>query len=122
MTDADRAACRQYLAASAANVPHLQGMAPAKLAYYDALAKAQQDWLSGREPGNLPFLYCGLRFGQGRARSVIGPPHALKLGPCFLEPPRGSLIATVDVPSPDDPPPDPLGLVAGQNPIRHQGQ
>ena len=26
------------------------------------------------------------------------------------------------VPSPDDPSPDPLDLIAGQNPIRHQGQ
>jgi hypothetical protein len=122
MSQAERDACRQRLAAGAANVPHLQGMAPQKLAYYEALASAQQDWLSGRDSGHPPFLYCGLKFGPGQARYIVGPPHALKLGPCFLEPPRGSLSATVDVPSPDDPSPDPLDLIAGQNPIRHQGQ
>lgn len=122
MSDADRDACRQRLAAGAANVPHLQGMAPEKLAYYAALAQAQQDWLSGRDPGNPPFLYCGFKFGQGRVRNIIGPPHALKFGPCFLEPPRGSLSVTVDVPSPGDPAPDPLDLSSGQSPVRHQGR
>ena len=122
MSDAERDACRQRLAAGAANVPYLQGMAPEKLAYYNALAKAQQDWLSGRDPGGQPFIYCGFKLGQGRARFIIPPPHAMRLGPCFLEPPRGSLSQTVDVPSPDDPSPDPLDFVTGQHPIRHQGQ
>lgn len=122
MSGADRDACRQRLAAGAVNVPHLQGMAPEKLAYYDALAKAQQDWLSGRDPGSLPYIYCGIKFGQGRASDTVAPPHALKFGPCFLEPPRGSLSATLDVPPPDHLSPDAVGPIAGQNPILHQGQ
>ena len=122
MSDADRDTCRQRLATGAANVPHLEGMAPQKLAYYAALAQAQRDWLSGRDPGHPPFLYCGFKFGQGSVRTIIAPPHALKFGPCFLEPPRGSLSATVDVPSPDDPSPDSLDLFGGQGPVRHQGR
>jgi len=122
MSDAARDACRQRLAAGAASVPHLQGMAPEKLAYYAALAKAQQDWLDWRDPGHLPYIFCGAKFGQGHVREVVAPPHALKFGPCFLEPPQGMLSVTVDVPPPDHLSPDAVGPIAGQDPIRHQGQ
>jgi len=122
MSDAERDACRQRLAAGAANVPYLHGMAPEKLAYYNALAKAQQDWLDWRDVGHLPYVYCGLKFGGGRTYKVAAPPHALTFGPCFLEPPKGSLSVTVDVPPPDHLSPDAVGPIAGQDPIRHQGQ
>lgn len=126
MSEAERDACRQRFAAGAANAPHLQGMAPEKLAYYTALAKAQQDWLSGRDPGHLPFLYCGVKFGGGHVFKETAPPHALAFGPCFLEPPKGALSVTVDVPPPDHLSPGAVGPIsgpiAGQDPFRHQGQ
>jgi hypothetical protein len=100
VSDADRDACRQRLADGAASVPHLQGMAQAKLNYYAAVAKAEEDWRTGRDPGHLPFLFCGVNFGQGRPGIMKPGPHALKLGPCFLEPPKGALSQDVDVPPP----------------------
>ena len=92
MTDAGREACRHQLAIGAASTPYRQGMAPAKLAYYAAVAQAEEDWRSGRNPGHLPYLGCT----PGRSP----PPHALKIGPCFIDPPQGSLDQDVDVPSP----------------------
>jgi hypothetical protein len=121
MSDADREACRHRLAAGAASAAHLWGMAPEKLAYYDALAKAEDDWRTGRNPGHLPFLFCGAKLGQGQVRDFEAPPHALKLGPCYLEPPMGALSITVDVPPPEDMKPDAV-TPAGADPIRHQGQ
>jgi len=93
MSEANRDACRQGLAAGAANVPHLQGMAPAKLAYYAAVAQAEADWRSGRNPGHLPYLACT----PGRSP----PPHVLRIGAsCFITPPVGSLNQDGDVPPP----------------------
>jgi len=100
MTDADRDVCRHRLAAGAANAPYLHGMAAAKLSYYDAVAKAEEDWRTGRDPGHLPFIFCGFRFGQGRGETEAPGPHALKLGPCYIEPPKGALSQDVDVPPP----------------------
>jgi hypothetical protein len=42
-------------------------------------------------PG-LPFVGCG----RGKP-----PPHGLKIGPCFIDPPKGSLDLDVDIPPPD---------------------
>jgi len=121
MSAADRDACRNRLAAGAANAPYRNGIAAEKVAYYDALVRAQEDWSSGRNPGHPPFVFCGLKFGQGHSRYVIAPPQALKLGPCFIEPPQGALSITVDVPQPGDPQPDVVSP-AGADPIRHAGQ
>jgi hypothetical protein len=90
MTATDRDACRDHLAAGAAKTPYLSGTAPEKLAYYAAVAKAEEDWRSGRDAGHPPFILCGKAL-----------PHALKLGPCYLEPPKGSLDLDVDIPPPD---------------------
>jgi len=95
MSQAERDACRERLAAGADRVQHLEGMAPEKLAYYAAVAKAEQDWLSGRNPGHPPGVACAIYFGRGPAPRP--PPHALVLGPCIIEPPRGSLDVDVDV-------------------------
>jgi hypothetical protein len=122
MSQADRDACRQRLAAGAADLPHLQGMAPEKLAYYDAVAKAQDDFRNWRDVGHLPYVFCAVKFGQGHVRAALAPPHALKLGPCYLEPPKGPLSITVDIPPPDQLSPDAVSPVAGEDPIRHQGQ
>jgi hypothetical protein len=121
MSAADRDACRDRLAAGALNAPHLDGMAPEKLAYYAAVAKAQEDWRSGRDAGHPPFLFCGYKFGGGHVREVDAPPHALKLGPCYLEPPKGSLDIGVDIPMPGVATPDAV-TPAGADPIHHIGQ
>jgi hypothetical protein len=121
MTQSDRDACRDRLAAGAAKAPYVSATAPEKLAYYVAVAKAQEDWRSGRDAGHLPFFYCGYKFGGGHVREVEAPPHALKLGPCFLEPPKGSLDIAVDIPMPGVATPDAV-TPAGADPIRHIGQ
>jgi hypothetical protein len=95
MSDAERAACRQHLAEGVERLPRLEGMPPEKHAYYAAVAQAQEDWRSGRNPGHLPFVACAVFFGAGAPPKP--PPHALVLGPCMIEPPRGSLDTDVDV-------------------------
>jgi hypothetical protein len=92
MTPADRDACRDRLAAGAAKAPYVGGMPAQKLAYYDAVAQAEADWRSGRDAGHPPFIGCGAK---------KPPPHALKIGPCFIDPPKGSLDLEVDIPPPD---------------------
>jgi hypothetical protein len=98
MSDADRAACRDRLAEGAKKAPYLSRTDPAKLAYYDAVAKSQEDWHSGRDPGHAPAVGCVIFFGSGEKPKP--PPHALRLGPCIIEPPRGSLDPDVDVQPP----------------------
>jgi hypothetical protein len=95
MSDADRAACRERLAAGAAQAPHLQGTAPVKLAYFNAVAKAQADWRSGRDAGHGLAIGCIKPIGPG-VRTPPAP-HALRLGPCMIEPPRGSLNVDADI-------------------------
>jgi hypothetical protein len=102
MSDRDRERCRDRLAMNAAQVPHLESMAPEKFAYYAAVAKAQEDWASGRDPGHLPAVFCGMHPGHGRANVEPGPPHALRIGPCYIVPPKGSLDVDVDVPGVGD--------------------
>jgi hypothetical protein len=80
MSDADRAACRQRLASGAERAPHLEGMPATKLAYFTAVAKAQDDWLSGRNPGHGFGIGCAIRFGKGAvqaaaARAAPGAMH-----------------------------------------------
>ncbi|MEJ0066611.1 MAG: hypothetical protein WDM85_15345 [Caulobacteraceae bacterium] len=93
MSQAAKDACRERLAAGAASVPHLEGMPPEKLAYYAAVVKAEDDWRTGRNAGHLPFLACA-------PSAKRPPPHALKIGPCFIDPPVGSLDQDADVPLP----------------------
>jgi len=95
MSDADRARCREHLAAGAANAPHLEGMPATKLAYFTAVAKAQADWASGRDAGHGLGIGCMSYFGVGPRPKP--PPHALVLGPCMIAPPRGSLDVDADI-------------------------
>ncbi len=95
MSDADRDACRERLASGAERAPHLDGMPATKLAYFGAVAKAQADWASGRDAGHGPGIGCMVHFGPGKRSQP--PPHALVLGPCMIEPPRGSLDVDVDI-------------------------
>jgi hypothetical protein len=117
MSPRERDACRDRLAAGATSAPHLEGMAPDKLAYYAAVAKAHEDWLSGRDPGHLPGVGCAIFFGAGAPPKP--PPHALVLGPCMIEPPRGSFDVDVDV-QPDgkggEPPPRDVFTTTGHHP------
>ncbi len=95
MTDADRDQCRHRLASGAEATRPLDGISAEKLAYFDAVVASHDDWLSGRDAGHGPGFGCEIFVGPGARRQV--PPHALKLGPCLIEPPRGSLDTDVDV-------------------------
>ena len=95
LTEKERQGCEQRFAAGGRETAYLSPIPSVKLAYFNAVAKAQEDWLSDRDPGHPPFVVC--RFGGGRGSLA----HALKLGPCYLEPPKGSLDQTVDVPEPE---------------------
>jgi len=112
LSQKERDGCRDRLAMNAMQAPHLEGMAPEKLAYYQAVAKAEDDWRSGRDPGHLPFVFCGMHPGHGRANVEPAPAHALRLGPCYIEPPKGSLDVDVDTPRPGDPRPYPNNTTA----------
>ena len=88
---------------------------PAKRAYYDAVLDARkvgpqpvQMRPIGRETmwetdgrgmtGHGPHVGCHIAFGPGR--KPAGPPHALNLGPCFIEPPQGPLTVEADITPP----------------------
>ena len=86
----------------------MEGMPATKLAYFTAVAKAQADWLSGRDPGHGFGIGCVWYVGPGVRPKP--PPHALMLGKhCMIEPPRGALDVDADI-LPDGesakPPPD----------------
>jgi hypothetical protein len=116
LTRAEREKCEERLAAGAKTAPHLWGMEPAKRQYYAAVAEAKapdgaptqavaigrlgmfQTDMRGMK-GHLPSVGCKVHFGRGY-KPPNAPPHALKLGPCFIEPPAGSLSPDVDVPLP----------------------
>jgi hypothetical protein len=95
LNEKEREGCRQRLAAGAGEAAYLSAVPAEKLAYYDAVAKANADWLSDRNEGHVPYIKC--TFGPGKAQV---PGHALKAGPCFLDPPVGSLDIDADVPPP----------------------
>lgn len=119
LSRAERERCEARLAAGAKDAKHLWGMEPAKREYYAAVAEAKapdapvtQGTALGRVggqygldsdmrgmKGHLPYIGCKVHFGRGY-KPPNAPPHALKLGPCFIEPPAGSLSPDVDIPPP----------------------
>lgn len=116
LSRAEREKCEERLAAGARTAPHLWGMETAKREYYAAVAEAKapdpaptQGQAIGRlgifetdmrgMKGHGPGFGCKVHFGPGK-KPPNAPPHALRLGPCFLEPPAGSLSPDVDVPLP----------------------
>ena len=119
LSRAERETCEERLAAGAKDAKHLWGMEPAKREYYAAVAEAKapdpaptQGTALGRVgghygldtdmrgmKGHLPFVACKLSFGPGKKVNHT-PPHALSLGPCYIEPPAGSLSPDVDIPPP----------------------
>jgi hypothetical protein len=121
MSREDRTRCNEQLGSGAANAPLLQlQLAPRMRAYYDAVAKAKapdKPWTPNRAPSavglfdpeprnsssgdHLPGPGCVIPFGAGKKlthKQML--PHALWLGPCFIEPPKGPLDPEVDVPVP----------------------
>ncbi|WP_374473167.1 hypothetical protein [Phenylobacterium sp.] len=116
LSRAERAACEERLGRGAAQAAYIPApIDPAKRAYYEAVAQAKApdgaptpQSAPGRgglfDPdlrgmkGHGPQVGCALQFGPGKKSK--GPPNALKLGPCFINPPAGSLSPDVDVPPP----------------------
>ena len=129
MTRAERERCEDQLGAAAKTAPVMAlAMEPRMRAYYDAVIKAKapdKPWTPNRAIGalgrfdaeprvsssgdHLAGVGCVVPFGlpkkmtakQKKAARKQALPHALWLGgPCFLEPPKGSLDPEVDVPVP----------------------
>jgi hypothetical protein len=114
----DRARCQDKLGALALKASPLAApIDPAKRAYYDAVAEAYRNRgqsvpLNARGgngmfdvddsvfPGHGPRVGCSVKFGPNAARTPKGPPNALRAGPCFIQPPNGSLSPEVDIRKP----------------------
>jgi len=114
----DRARCQDKLGALALKAQPLAApIDPAKRAYYDAVAEAYRNRgqpvpLNARGgngmfdvndsvfPGHGPRVGCSVKFGPNAARTPKGPPNALRAGPCFIQPPNGSLSPEVDIRKP----------------------
>ncbi|KQY96189.1 hypothetical protein ASD21_06740 [Caulobacter sp. Root1455] len=114
----ERARCQEKLGALALNAPPLPApIDPAKRAYYDAVAEAyrnpgQMVPLTARGgrgmfavddnvfPGHGPRVGCSVKFGPNADKAPKGPPNALRAGPCFIQPPVGSLTPEGDIRKP----------------------
>jgi hypothetical protein len=113
LSDSERERCAERLAAGAARAPQYPlSIEPRIKAYYAAVAEAKAP---DRPPvplgppgmlvgdmrgakGHGPAVGCAFTFGGGKGpKAKAAPPHALKLGPCFIAPPAGSLSPDVDV-------------------------
>jgi hypothetical protein len=90
---------------------------PDKRAYYAAVAEAyrnrgQMIQLNARggngmfavddsiHLGHGPRVGCSVKFGPNARKAPKGPPNALRLGPCFIQPPNGSLTPEADLEKP----------------------
>jgi hypothetical protein len=93
LSDAERAKCRDALAAGASTSPYRWGIPGAKHAYYDAILAAEAKYRNDPGGGHGPAVFCYPGRHAGRPL-----PHALKIGPCYIEPPQGMLDVDVDVP------------------------
>lgn len=116
MSRAERERCDEEFANRTAGSPFLPAAIPSRMrAYYDAVAEAKKPdpplappraragmGMFEPEPvvtnGHGPAVGCKVHFGPGKVRNT--PPHALTLGPCYIEPPKGSLTPEVDVTPP----------------------
>jgi hypothetical protein len=87
LSDAERIGCRDRLAAGAATAAYRPGIPAAKGEYYAAVLAAEADYR--KTGGHPPMVVC---FGH---RAL---PHAIRIGPCSIDPPQGSLDPDVDVP------------------------
>ena len=115
MSRAERERCDEQLGRGVATAPYLPAaIAPRIRAYYDAVAEAKRadpqpvrppgiessfgDPIPRPSSGHPPAIGCQMFFGPGARPNPR--PHALTLGPCFIEPPKGPLTPEVDVPPP----------------------
>jgi hypothetical protein len=116
LTRAERERCDERLGRNMAQAPFLGApLEPKVRAYYDAVALAKQrdpphvavinkEPIRGdpppRRPGgdHLPAFFCSLHFGPGQQPRKL--PHALYLGHCVIEPPKGPLDPEVDITPP----------------------
>ena len=116
MTRAERAVCEDQLGHGAGQAPVLAvSLEPRIRAYYDAVALAKapdRSPMPARAPGALNILDlddrgtgghpslvgCRIPFGPGEKPKL--PVHWLKLGPCFIAPPKGPLTVEADITPP----------------------
>ena len=118
LTPEERARCEEKLGALALNAPSLSApIDPDKRAYYDAVAEAYRDPgqmvpLTARGAGGVfgaersvhlghgPLVGCSVKFGPNARKAPKGPANALRAGPCFIQPPNGSLSPEADIRKP----------------------
>ena len=118
LTPEERARCQEKLGALALKAPSLPApIDPAKRAYYDAVAEVYRDPgqmvpLTARGAGGVfgeersvhlghgPRVGCSVKFGPNARKAPKGPPNALRAGPCFIQPPAGSLSPEADIRKP----------------------
>jgi hypothetical protein len=114
----ERARCEERLGGLARNAPFLPAaIDPGKRAYYDAVAQAYDnggpmvpltargaagmfDADASANSGHGPRVGCSVKFGPNARKAPKGPPNALRAGPCFIQPPNGSLTPEADIPKP----------------------
>jgi hypothetical protein len=112
MTRAERERCNEQLGRGVATAPFLPAaIEPRIRGYYDAVALAKQadpPPVPRKPPGSLGMFDTDLR-GTGGHPLAIGCraganrkalPHALRLGPCFIAPPKGPLTVEADITPP----------------------
>lgn len=118
LTPEERARCQERLGVLALKAPSLPApIDPAKRAYYDAVAQAYDnraamvaltapgaggmfDAPPSYNNGHGPRVGCSVKFGPNARKAPKGPPNALRAGPCFIQPPAGSLTPEADIPKP----------------------
>lgn len=114
----ERERCAEKLGAQARDAPFLPApIDPGKRAYYDAVAQAYDnggpmvpltargaagmfDVDASANSGHGPRVGCSVKFGPNARKAPKGPPNALRAGPCFIQPPNGSLTPEADLRKP----------------------
>jgi hypothetical protein len=116
LSHTEREHCNEQLGRGVASAPFMPApIEPRIRAYYDAVALAKKpdpppvplraQGSLGRfdidlrgTGGHQPAIGCKIYFGPGEKPKKL--PHALYLGPCFIEPPKGPLDPEVDITPP----------------------
>ncbi|HEY0437064.1 MAG TPA: hypothetical protein VGC92_10510, partial [Phenylobacterium sp.] len=122
LTPAERERCNERLGRNMTREPFLPAPLEGRIrAYYDAVIAAKApdpqpvrltaQGASGPGTagmfstderitnGHGPAIGCKIHFGVGKKQPSAGP-HALTWGPCYIEPPKGSLTPEVDITPP----------------------
>jgi len=119
LTRDEQGDCSERLGRGAVTAPYLKApIAPEIRTYYDQVAKAKEpqgplpplkargrlglfEAMPTGMKGHGPGFGCKFALGPHGLKAVR-PPHGVKVGPCFIEPPAGSLTPDIDVQNPDD--------------------